>query len=737
MIMFQKINQFYSIICSLGVDPRDTPEQKTKKITITTVPLIMATVGLIWAAILFAYNQYLSATLPFVYTVISVLNLYIFSLTKKIETIQKIQMLFVLIIPFLLMWSLGGFVNGAYMMVWAFFSPIIALMHHDKSKSFYWLGTFLALILLSYLIDPYLIALKKELLPDNIIALFAILNLSLSMSGFYFLLRYFINERERDTQATIGDNLSYLQSYKNTIDTSLIVTRTDTKGVITFANQNFYNISGFTKDEVIGKTHNILRHPDNSNSFFAKMWQTILAKKTWHGQFKNLSKGGQTYWVDSTIAPILNNNGDIVEFIAIRHDITQLIDQQEKLKYMLYFDALTNLYNRNALLRDLQKNKNYSLVLFNIDHFSHINDLYGETFGDKVLQEFATLFQKAIHGHKHATLYRLGGDEFALLVENEHTLEVLSMTLEILNHIHTTNIVVEKHNIVLVLSAGISYEENILLLSTANMALKMARRINKHHFIYTKVDSLNDEYENNMHWIKEIQDAIDEDRIEPFFQPIVDNKTNATKKYEALIRLIDRNGNIISPAHFLEIAKKAKLYKKLTKIMIHKTLTLFENTQNEVSLNLTIDDILDIEIRTFILDKLQKSPITKQIIFEIVESESIDNFDEIESFIHEVKAFGCRIAIDDFGTGYSNFEHLMRLQADFIKIDGSIIKEVIHDKRSELITSIIVAFAKEMKIETIGEFVENKEIHEKLIELGVNRSQGYYFSKPQPHLPII
>lgn len=694
----------------------------------------MASVGLVWSAILLSYGQYVAAALPFTYTLVSSINLYIFSLTKKIESIQKTQMFFVLFIPFFLMWSLGGFVHGAYMMVWAFFSPIIALMHDNKSKSFYWLGTFLLLVLFSFLIDPYLVALKKDPLPDGIISLFTILNLSLSMSGFYFLLRYFINERERDTQTTISDNLSYLQSYKNTIDTSLIVTRTDPKGIITFANQNFYDVSGFSAKEVIGKTHSILRHPDNSKQFFADMWQTILAKKTWHGQFKNLTKNGETYWIDSTIAPILNNNGEIVEFIAIRHNITQLIKQQEELTYMLYFDALTNLYNRNALLRDLKQNKNYSLVLFNIDHFSHINDLYGEAFGDKVLQEFALLFQKALQGHEHVTLYRLGGDEFALLVENEHTLEVLSMTLEILNHIHTTHIVVEKHNIVLVLSAGISYEENLLLLSTASMALKMARRINKHHFVYTEVDSLNDEYENNMRWIKEVQDAIDEDRIQPFFQPIVDNKTNTTQKYEALIRLIDRNGNIITPNHFLEIAKKAKLYKKLTKIMIHKTLTLFQETSHEVSLNLTIDDILDLEIRAFITEKLQHSPITKQIIFEIVESESIDNFDEIESFILEVKSFGCRIAIDDFGTGYSNFEHLMRLQADYIKIDGSIIKEIIHDKRSELITSIIVAFAKEMQIETIGEFVESKEVHDKLIELGVNRSQGYYFSKPQPTL---
>ncbi|MBU4111152.1 EAL domain-containing protein, partial [bacterium] len=191
---------------------------------------------------------------------------------------------------------------------------------------------------------------------------------------------------------------------------------------------------------------------------------------------------------------------------------------------------------------------------------------------------------------------------------------------------------------------------------------------------------------------------------------------------------------IISPYFFLEIAKKAKLYNELTKIVIRKSFAAFENNAHEFSVNITIDDIINEDTRDFIYSYIQNNSVANRVTFEIVESENIENFETIERFINVVKSFGCKIAIDDFGTGYSNFEYLMRLQADFIKIDGSIIKEILHDKKSELITSVIVAFAKEMHIQVIGEFVENKEINDKLIQLGVNKSQGYYFHKPSATL---
>jgi diguanylate cyclase (GGDEF)-like protein len=446
---------------------------------------------------------------------------------------------------------------------------------------------------------------------------------------------------------------------------------------------------------------------------------------------KNRAKDGSTYWIESTISPILNRDEEIVEYIAIRHDITKLMQHQDELTQMLYTDQLTGLPNRNALLKALEKkNHQLALVLFNIDRFSHINDLYGVAFGNKILLSFSHLLQNKAMSNCQCEVFRLNGDEFVILFSNIEQNKVIEHAHELRDKISAEPIVIDTEEISLHLSAGVSFEENSALLSTANMAIKIGRREAKNIVVYNSALSLNKEYENNILWIKKIKDAIEHDRIVMFYQEIVDNKNSATKKYESLIRLIDEDEKVITPYFFLEIAKKAKLYSELTKIVIKKSFEAFENNAHEVSINITIDDILNAETRDFIYSYVQNSPVANRVTFEIVESENIEKFSVIEEFINFVKSFGCKIAIDDFGTGYSNFEYLMRLQADFIKIDGSIIKEILHDKKSELITSVIVAFAKEMNIEVVGEFVENEAINLKLIQMGVDKSQGYYFHKP-------
>ncbi len=732
--MLETLRKLYHTTLNIGIDKDDSKELKLDKISITIVPVIMAPAGLIWGIILLSLGDWFAAIFPLFYAFASLINLIIFQKNKNIVPIKCSQMLLVLLIPFMLMWSLGGFANGSYVMIWAFFSPIAALILDRGSKSIYWLGAFIALTIFSAIIDPWLIRHQTTLLPEFAVELFFVLNISITLSGLYFLLHYFTTQKEQDAQDKIGDNVSYLQSYKDTIDRNLIVTRTDVEGKITFANENFYRVSGFTPEEVLGHTHQIIRHPENTQTLFKKMWDTILSKQTWHGRIQNRNKKGETYWVETTIAPILNNNNDIVEFLAIRNDISQLLKQQEELTKLLYFDHLTDLHNRNALNKDLRQTKSLSLILINIDSFSQLNDFYGEKMGDKILKQFSTFLLSYMIENDSTHLYRLGGDEFALLITEQKPLSVVNIAKDLVSNVNKTPLNIDELVISLSITVGVSLEENLLLLSTANMALKIARRSKKNIVVFSDELSLNDEYEKNMKWIKEIKDAIKHDRIVMYYQPIVNNADNTINKYETLVRLIDRQGNVISPIHFLEIAKKAKLYKELTKIIIRKSFKAFKDNSYDFSVNLTIEDILDSEIRSFIVDTLQEYDISNRVVFEIVESESIENFEEIENFIIEVKSYGCKIAIDDFGTGYSNFEHLMRLQADFIKIDGSIIKEIVHNKRSELITSVIVAFAKEMGIKTIGEYVESKEINDKLIDLGVNKSQGYYFDKPQATL---
>lgn len=633
-------------------------------------------------------------------------------------------MVLMLILPFAMMWNIGGFDNGSNIIIWAFLSPIMALLYTEKKEPFYWLVAFILLLNFSVAIDPLL---SNKTIEHTLKEFLFLVNTSAVLSGIYVLLKYFINQTKDD----VNNNISFLRSYKSTIDTNLIVTKTDLNGNITFANNNFYEKSQYTPEETLGYNHNIVRHPDTDPKIYKEIWQTILAKKTWHGQLKNRAKDGSPYWVEAAISPILDKDNNIVEFIAIRYDITDMVLKQETLTKLLYTDTLTGLKNRKALLRDKNEDVRHSLVLINIDNFSQINNLYGETFGDKVLVKFSELLNGMIEQRETCDLYRFGGDEFIVLSKELDANTIKQNIENMIQYLQDKPLMIENQEITLGISVGISLEENQNLLETAGMALKSAKRSGTNIVLYTQDVSLNKEYENNLKWIKEINSAIKNDRVILYFQAIKDNKTDEIKKYETLIRLLDEGGNIVPPVVFLEIAKRSKLYKKLTKIVIEKSFNFFEDKPYDFSVNITVEDILDPEINQFILRMLSVYRIGERVSFELVETEGIEQFDTIEEFINNVKSFGAKISIDDFGTGYSNLVYLTKLQADYIKIDGSIIKNILHDKKSELITSIIVAFAKEMNIKTIAEFVENEEIDKKLKELGVDESQGYFISQPK------
>lgn len=189
-------------------------------------------------------------------------------------------------------------------------------------------------------------------------------------------------------------------------------------------------------------------------------------------------------------------------------------------------------------------------------------------------------------------------------------------------------------------------------------------------------------------------------------------------------------GKVVSPYLFLDISKKSGQYSRLTKRMIRKTFDYFKNNDYEFSLNLTFEDISMESTYRYVIDNIKKYNLASRIVIEIVESEKIQDFSLVNHFFEEIKELGCKIAIDDFGSGYSNFEYLIKLEADYIKIDGSLIKDILVNKGNENIIRMIIKFAKDQGIKTIAEFVSSKEIFDKVKELGVDYAQGYYIQEP-------
>lgn len=535
----------------------------------------------------------------------------------------------------------------------------------------------------------------------------------------------------KESRFKLDQNIAFLRSYELALDESSIVTKSDLKGNITYANEYFYKISGLKPEEVIGKPHNIIRHKDNPKYIYKDMWNTIKNKKVWKGVIKNRGKLSD-YWVDSTILPILDENENIVEFIAVRHDITKMIEQQEQLDKIAKTDTLTGLGSRYKLINDISESPSPALAIINIDNFSELNDFYGYEIGDFIIKQVGHSISELTE-HINTFTYHLQGDEYVLFNNDldKHTFEQnINMLVERLRDV-TVDINDESLNFNF--TVGMSFESKESILSTADMALKVAKRHSRDLMVFSKEISLDEEYENNIFWTKKIRYAIQNDNFVPVYQPIINNRTNKIEKYEALVRMQD-DDKLVSPFFFLEISKKTKYYSTITKTMIERSFEQFKDKDVEFSINLTIDDILDKEIDKYIFMMLDKYKICSKVVFEVVESESIQNYEAVSSFINRAKSQGCKIAIDDFGTGYSNFEYLMKLSTDYIKIDGSLIKELDMNEQAEAVVSTIVDFAKKMGIKTIAEFVHSQEVLDKVKELGIDYSQGYFLGEPKTEL---
>jgi len=548
----------------------------------------------------------------------------------------------------------------------------------------------------------------------------------------------------------LNDITKLLSEYKKAIDSANIVCKFDSKGIITYANESFYRICGGFHDKVIGQPYLKVISHENQTGKLKSILNDSSRNNIWSGEIQGRNDDGSVYYLNMTIIPIRNAHYRIDEFMSIGNEITELIEKREELIKELYNDRLTGLPNRRKLLEDVEKTKSPILIIINIDSFQEINDFYGNEIGDFLIQEMGTRL-KNILPSKDYQLYKMPADEYAILFDKSICRDEFEQMIQILMKLFREEISEKDfvyHGIIahVTIAIGIAIGSEIdplkktegkwhNLALNADMALKKAKKLQKYYIIYNESMQISKEYEYNISWAKKLKDSIRSDKIVPYFQPILNNHTNKIEKYECLVRMIDNDGKVHPPLLFLDMAKKSKLYHDITKIMIAKSINKFLDKDYEFSINLSVDDILDEETNNFIMKKLRENTrIVSRLVFEILESEGIENYTQVKSFIDEVKQYHCKIAIDDFGTGYSNFSHILQLKVDYIKIDASLTRYIHQDKNAQIITQTIIDFTKKLSIKTIAEFVHSKEVFDKVCEIGVDYSQGYYFGEPKSTL---
>jgi len=492
-------------------------------------------------------------------------------------------------------------------------------------------------------------------------------------------------------------------------------------------NNAFEIISGYKSDEVLGKNPRILSSGKHDGHFYGEMWNAINTKKHWSGEIWNKRSTGERFLQWMSVSAIPDEDGHIVNYLAIFTDLSELHAHQQKVIELASHDQLTALPNRQKMKEDLAVLRPYGCIVFNIDRFREINDLFGVAIGDSILVQVAQWFSTM-----GLNMYRIGGDEFATLVYEVVQWETLERTLtQWLDELAKTSFHIGDELISIRMNIGVALGGEKLL-TQADIALHNAKEAKSAYAQYEKTENIEEIYRTNIAMTATIHKALSDGRIVCYYQPIVDFTSGKSVKYETLVRLIDEDGSIIPPISFLPIAKKTKLYSQITRTVVHQACHLFTNREEEFSVNLSIDDIEDPSTVQEIITTLLKTNTASRVVFEILESEGIKNYDSVQRFITQVKALGAKIAIDDFGSGYSNFEHILKLNVDYIKIDGSLVRGIATNDRHRIIIETIVDFARKIGARTIAEFVSDEAIFDTLKTLNVDYSQGYYTGKPEP-----
>ncbi|XPV67817.1 MAG: EAL domain-containing protein [Halarcobacter sp.] len=406
-----------------------------------------------------------------------------------------------------------------------------------------------------------------------------------------------------------------------------------------------------------------------------------------------------------------------------------------------FTDKLTNVYNRNYLQesKDFINLSDYILVALDIDFFKKINDTYGHDVGDKVLRQIANILQINIRNNEDI-IVRYGGEEFIILLRSKRNsqLDALNILERVFTSIQDENFIISKNEFINVtVSIGVNltpgksrtFQDAFKL---ADIALYNAKNKGRDRIeIYSSEQNENHFFMS----INDIKNAIDENRVICYYQKILDNKTKNSSHYEALLRIVSKSGEIITPDKILPVIKGTFISRNITKCVLEICYNkLMENKDISLNVNLNPQDVINDSILSILKNYANETNIAQRLGLEIIETEDIINYKGAKQNLLMLKNLGYKLFIDDFGSGYSNFIYLTEIKTDFIKIDGNIIRKILDDKVSYLVVKSIVNFAKEADIKVIAEFVSNKEIYEKVEKLDIEYSQGYYFHKPEKDL---
>lgn len=562
-------------------------------------------------------------------------------------------------------------------------------------------------------------------------------------------------KNEKNILGELAEKVDELGFQQSALDHHAIVSVTDAKGDIIYANKKFTDISKYTNKELIGKNHRILNSGFHPGSFFRQMWRTISSGHVWHGEIQNRAKDGSYYWVASTIVPMFDEGGKPKKYISIRTDITESKKQQYTLELMAHYDVLTKLPNRlllsdrfnQAAAHAKRTNTLLAVCFLDLDNFKPINDVFGHEAGDALLIKVSERIKMIIR--EEDTLSRHGGDEFIILLGDLDSVAECETTLMRIIEALAKPYLINEYDLNISASIGFSVyptdDADIdTLIRHADRAMYQAKLAGKNTFYLFNI--LDDQVSLRRHSVlHELSAAIENEEFCLYYQPKINMKTGVVFGVEALIRWLRNDSEIVLPMQFLPKMEGTQLEVEIGHWVINEALRqinqwLEEGVHLQVGINISAFHLLSKQFYDQLKQALKRYPAIdpKDIQIEVLETTALSDITKINQVILKCQQkLGVDFALDDFGTGYSSLAHIKNLPVGTIKIDQSFVRDMLDDPNDFGIIDGVIGLADSFQLEVIAEGVESTEHGLMLLNLGCEFAQGYGIAKPMEATKVL
>lgn len=524
---------------------------------------------------------------------------------------------------------------------------------------------------------------------------------------------------------------------------------TDPQGNIVDANETFLALTGYRRDEVLGRNPRFLASGQQPPEFYSAMWRSLLDKGVWRGEMLNRRKDGTLYVQQTSISAVRDRQGRIRHFIGLSSDISALRKFQDRLEQMAYFDALTGLPNRRMLSDRLQlalsqaqrADRLLAVCYLDLDDFKPINDTWGHAAGDSLLIEAAQRLMANVRAGD--TVSRLGGDEFVVLLGNLAHFDECEVALERIRSAMNRSFMLKEGEARVSASMGVTLfpldgADPDTLIRHADQAMYLAKQGGRNR--YTLFDAEHDRLSaSRRESQRSILDAIARNQLRLYFQPKVNMRSGQVVGAEALIRWQHPERGLLDPAEFLPQVDLVRLHGPIGDWVLNNSLRLAEEWAQAglhlvISVNVAADQLQSVDFLATLRDALARHPGVepRNIELEILETATLNDLGKVAQVIEACSALGIGFTIDDFGTGYSSLTYLKQLQVGTLKIDQSFVQDMLDDPDDLSIVDSIVGLATAFRRRVVAEGVETIRHGELLLQLGCELAQGFGIARPMP-----